>query len=680
MEKIYEINTSEWMPTHKPLEYPKEFVKWIDSMNKGWRDKGEYKPFDIYCRQAEEWLKQTDDILDYHDEEEQEDFIIREYFRCRENSLYACNKYGWLKEGDVDSGGLSFEAWEAQRIVYFLADCGYNILIGKARQIGFTSMLGLLANKRINFNKSYYVKFVTHTKEKGEEIFRDKIQWSFGRYPSWLRNSVYNFSHNLLSLRSKGEQKGETAGANSMIEVVTPKVDAINGGQPNLVLIDEIGLIPIFTRMMKEGRPALFYYNPNNGKMEMKRQLIAWGTGGEMDKGGAVFEAEFKAAYNAWKERKFNYGIIPLFFDCFARQGMTQKIYDEEKQYYYSVTGAEKEVSRVQFHQHYPINIDDMFLRKSSTIVPINLINKELLKINNLDKEDKPQYGYFRPIYDVNSPTNDETVPYKIIGSDFVPSSGIDDDRTTCVIFKHPEKNWQYRYYMGTDPINSETGKSKMASTIWDSHGETPVCVVNWRVQKFKEVYLQCLLAGMYYDNGTDTLKELVESNIGDMYVDFLDTHGQGRRLAGNADLPKYLQTPTSKWWGIANRANTAGKITNKIIEMIDVYHRNIFILWFWVQCKTFVEKPLRGNSLVRQSRYQAADLKYDFDDVIFSTAFAYICSDAFSRYEPQEIFNKNGIKKKRRYVQNRETNWKLRLAEVDGNGKVLRYISRSSQ
>ena len=123
--------------------------------------------------------------------------------------MYYANKYGWLKEGDVDGGGISYQAWKAQEVIYFLADCGYNMLLGKARQIGFTSTLGLLANKRINFNKSYYVKFVTHTKEKGEEIFRDKIQWSFGRIPDYLRNDVYNFSHNMLSLRKKGKTKGK---------------------------------------------------------------------------------------------------------------------------------------------------------------------------------------------------------------------------------------------------------------------------------------------------------------------------------------------------------------------------------------------------------------------------------------------------------------------------------------
>jgi hypothetical protein len=675
----YEIRTEEWYPQHPPLEYPKEFVAFIDSINKGWQNQIRYEPYELYKQQAQEWLKDEDTITDYEDEEEQEDFIIREYFRCRDNTLYFANKYGWLKEGDVDGGGISYKAWKAQELVYFLADCGYNLILGKARQIGFTSSLGLLADKRINFNKSYYCKFVTHTKEKGEEIFRDKIQWSFGRIPDWLRNDVYNFSHNMLSLRKKGKTKGETSGANSMVEVVTPAVDAINGGQPNLVLIDEIGLIPVFTRMMKEGRPALFFYNPANGKMEMKRQLIAWGTGGEMDKGGAVFEAEFKSAYHAWEDRNFDYGVIPLFFDCYAREGMTKEIYEKEKKYYYSITGAEAEISKVQFHQHYPLTLDDMFLRKSTSIVPVNFINKKILNINALKEDDKPVYGYFEPEYDSSQPTDDEYVPFKIVGVQFVPTQGMDDERTTCVLVRHPDKNWEYRYYQGTDPINSETGKSKMSSAIWDAWANTPVCVINWRIREFKYVYLQCLLMGMYYDQGTGTLKELVESNIGDMYVDFLDRWGQGQRIAGNADLPVFMQTPTSKWWGISNRTNTAGKITNKLLEMLELYADNIYVLWFWLQCKTFVEKPLKGQNMVRQSRFQAADLKYDFDDVIFSVDFSYICAEAFARYEPREI-NRSGSKRvHRRYVQNRDTNWKLKLAEVDDNGRVIKYIGRSS-
>jgi hypothetical protein len=674
--EIKGIKTSEWYPQHKPLDYPKDFVKWVDSINSGWQNKIDYKPYTTWKKQAMIWLRDTSHVTDFHDPDEQANWIIQEYIKCRDNSLYFCNKYGYLKEGDVDGGGVKFEAWEAQMITLFLADCGYNMIIGKARQIGFTSTLGLLANKRINFNKSYYVKFITHTKDKGEEIFRDKIKWAFSRIPDYMRNTVYNDSHSMLSLQEKGK-KGSSGGANSRAEVVTPAVDAINGGQPNLILMDEIGMMEVFTAMMKEGRPALFFYNPKTKMMEMKRQLIAWGTGGEMDKGGAVFEVEFKSAHNAWRERNFNYGVIPLFFDAFAREGMTREIIEKEKSYYYSVTGTEAERSKVQFHQHYPMSIDDMFLRKSATIVPIHEINKHILRINTLPEGQEPEYGYFEPIYDLNTPTPDLFLKHKVVGASWIKTKGIQDERTTSVMLRQPEDGWEFRYYAGTDPINSETGKSKMSTTIWDALTCEPSCVVNWRIRAFKESYLQCTLATMYFQTADQNpVKELTESNIGDMYIDWKDMHGFDRQIAANADLPIYLQTPSSKWWGIANRTNTAGRIMNKIIEMIELYANNINVPWFWIQCKTFVEKELKGGVGHRQSRFQAADLKYDYDDVIFSMVFAYINAEAHNRFEPRKISEAKSKKVFTRYVQTRETGFQLKKAQVNENGEVLKYIN----
>ena len=41
------ILTTEWKPSHKEFEYPKEFVDWVDSINSGWQNKLKYKPFDL---------------------------------------------------------------------------------------------------------------------------------------------------------------------------------------------------------------------------------------------------------------------------------------------------------------------------------------------------------------------------------------------------------------------------------------------------------------------------------------------------------------------------------------------------------------------------------------------------------------------------------------------------------
>ena len=670
-----EVETEEWTPNHKPLDYPKGLIKWIDSINNGWRHMISYDKFDLWRMQAMYWLEQTEEIEDYYDEEDQQDFIDQEQIRCRDNSLYFCNKYGKLKEGDAEGGGIEYQAWKAQEICLFLFDCGYNLMIGKPRQIGFTSTLGLASIKRINFNPSYFVKFITHTKDKGEEIYRDKIRWAFGKLPDWFRQNVYNDSHSQISLLDKSV-KGSTSGANARLEVVTPKIDAINGGAPNLTLIDEVGLIEILTKMMNEGRPTLFFYNPKTQQVEMKRQIICWGTGGEMDKGGAVFEIEFKATMHAWKERNFKYGIIPIFFDAFAREGMTAKQIAIEKEVYYSKTGAEAEVSKVQFHQHYPMTIDDMFLRTANTIIPIQDINKNIVKIYQLDGVDKPQYGFFEPILDTNKPTEESDLPFKLIGTQWMPTKGMSDERTTTVIFRHPEKNWLHRYYQGTDPINSETGHSLMSSAIWDAYAGTCSAVTNWRVPKYKECYLQCMMLGMYYGHDGLEAKELVESNIGDGYVDYKEMKGFNRNLQSNAVLPPYLQTPASKWWGISNRTNTGGRITQKTIEMVDSHADNIYIQWFWIQLKTFVEKSLKGGGTnVRQTRFQAADMKYDYDDVIFSMTFAYINAISNVRFEPHFLEAEEIAKPKVKYVQSAETGYKLRLAEVNAKGKIIRYI-----
>jgi hypothetical protein len=672
------VTTDQWMPNHKPLEYPKSFIRWINSMNKGWRNMVHYKPLELYVKQAQQWVDEDDDILNYRTQEEQEDYIVQEYNRCKENTLYFANKYGYLKEGSTAQGEFRYQAWKAQEILLFLVDCGYNVMIGKARQIGFTTTMGLAAMAKISFRKSFFCKFITHSRDKGEEIFRDKIRWGFGKIPDWLVEEPYNDAANQLSMKGKTKKKGRTEGSHSRIQVDTPAVDAINGGSPNLVMIDEIGLFELFGKMVREGRPTLFFFNPESGLQEMRRQLVCWGTGGEMDKGGAVFESEFKAALEAWRTGNYSYGIIPLFFDAYARQGMSDEMYKKEKAFYYSKTGVEQEVSKVQFHQHYPITLEDMFLRTARTILPVAKCNEYLSKIYSLSEEDQPQYGYFEPVYNRNSPTPHAVLPYKLVGATFVPTEGREDERTTAIVFQHPPNNekWEYRYYQGTDPVNSETGHSKMSSSIWDAYTNTCSSMVFWRVRDYKQIYLQCVLQGLYYDQlEQGGVKELLEKNIGQLYYEFQEQVGVSRRLTANAILPPFLQTPASSWWGIRNVASTGGHISNKIIEMVDAYAPNIFIPWFFEQLKTFVEKELKGSQSHRQTRFQAADLKYDYDDGIFSMAFAYINAQAHSRFEPRRVDAEEESTRQIRLVQSAETQWRLKRALVNSNGKVIRYL-----
>ena len=669
----------EWKPTHEEFEYPKEFVDWIDSINSGWQNKLEYRPFELYRRQSEYWLSDKTDILDFDNEEDQFDWLLQEIQRCKENTLYFCNKYGYIKEDKSENGMLKYKAWDAQEVLLFLYDCGYSMMIGKARQIGFTTTMCLAGMKSVNLNKSMFIKFVTHSKDKGIEIFRDKVKWAYTKIPGHIAQEVKNWTDQVMNFDKKGVRKGREEGGGARFQVDSPAVDAINGGSPSKVFVDEIGLFEIFGEMMREGRPALFKYNPDTGKMTMQQQFIAWGTGGEMDKGGSVFESEFKMCLKQWREKNYEYGIIPIFMNAYARRGVNDAHIQRERKAYLALEGTKKgEIAKVQFHQHYPITVDDMFIRKSRTLVPIHLCNNRIAEIYG--KDTPIEYGYFEPIMDMSQPTPDLITDYKIIGAKWVKTDARENVSTTAIIIHHPPEGeiWKNRWYQGTDPINSETGHSMMCSAIWDSLTNSVSSVVFHRDRKFKYTYLQVLLQSLYYDQQKrGGVKELVENNIGDMHVDFQEIHGFKSKFTSNSQLPEYLQTYGGKWFGISNKVNTAPRIIAKTEELIDAYANNIDIPWFWEQLKTFVEKDLRSQNSHRQTRYQAADSRYDYDDAIFAITFAYINAVSHAKYEPENIRTEEGVKQVvKRYVQSKETNFRMKLALVDRNtGKVVKVL-----
>jgi hypothetical protein len=327
------------------------------------------------------------------------------------------------------------------------------------------------------------------------------------------------------------------------------------------------------------------------------------------------------------------------------------------------------------------MSVEDMFLSTAQTLVAVPKINLHLQRIYDLD--DKPQWGYFEPIYDQSRPMDGSGHPYKITGAEWMPVEDSTSPSATTVILKHPAKNWNNRYYQGTDPINSESGHSKMASAIWDAQTNSFAGAMNWRVQDRTQVFTQALLLGLYYNPGLGT-RDLVEQNIGDDYVDFKTRMGYEKMLTPQAALPLYMQTNTAKWWGVNNRSQTNNKIINYLTQMLEVYSENIDIVHFWQQMKTFVEKPLIGKNSVgvanvtgRLSRYQAADLKRDFDDLIFACTYAYMNTQAHVKFVPQDMSTATGTGKKAiiRYVQDGRTNWEKRLCEVSGEGKILRYI-----
>lgn len=660
-----EITRADWMPEDL-MNHSSDFVAWIDSINQSFRFRKNYTKFNLYIQQANDWLAQKSSFHDFDSEDDRIDYALHEFRKIRENTLYFLNKYLMYKE-DVTGTSITgqYKSQPANEVVAYLIDCGYSLMIGKARQIWFTTTMGGIAIKKANFNKNHFGKYICENLKKGQEIFDDKIKYAFYHLPDWMKGSVNNDQELMIKFLFKSpSNKGNIIGADSKLIVEAPYITAINGGSPTIIWIDEIGQIPILGKIIQEGRPTLYHYDPTTGKMVWKRQVIAWGTGGEVERGGAEFEQEFNDTMNAWKNRNFTYGIIPLFFDAWARAGFNMSIYEKEKALAYA---SGDESKRVKFHQHFPLSMQDMFLSSKETIIPVGEIQTEIERIvdKKVNSNNKPRYGYFEPVYDLTSKMPEGSyIPYKLIGATFVPTEDgqFSPEAAVCII-DEPDLEYADRYFQGTDPINSAGGTSNFSSSIWDSLFNRTAAALNHRSTDYRFDYLQCALMNIYYGRPM----HLIEINIGTELVNFLDALGLYRTLVPQSMLPPPLQLNTSEVIGISKKSANTDRIINRLVDMLSAYRKNIDVEEFWIQLKTFVRKESKTSSTLNgevRAIYKTENHKYWKDDLIYGILYAYICAQCYSFREP---YKKEQVKKKARNVLvcNADTGWENTVVRV---------------
>lgn len=635
------VATSEWKPK-SVLYHTPEFVSWINSMLYGsFKNKTEYTPYESYKKQCDTWMLDTSSLVDFATYEERMEWACKEWDRCRDNTLYASCKYGYLHEGSDESGRRKFKPYEHQKVLLYLLDCGYSYMLGKGRQIGSTSVIGLAAMFKTILNRNYYMKFITEDEKTGEEIFVDKIKYPFNELPAIFRVNVRSDAAKKFWLSSK-KDKGSRGYPNSRVDMVAPSPTAINGGSPQLTLVDEIGTIPVLGDMMREGRPTLYWKNPSTGMFELKRQIVMWGTSGKMDKGKGDYQKEWSNILSLWEDGDYSHGIIPIFFDYSTR--VNDEEYETQKKFYYGGKraqdlGIDLETSKIQFHQHYPTRWEDMFVTTLNTLVGRDLIAKGLNVCRSLKHDERAQWGYLEPIYDQNKPASHGDVPYKIIGARFIPTD--EEERValaTTLILSPPEPGWHDRYYKGTDPISAATGKSKFSSSIYDALTDEPVALLNHRADKDqKQDFLQALLLNLYYDNNNNSgtcrgIPELVESNIGQGYIDYCDDKGFDF-FVYNKELPLLYQGGTHV--GIDNKS---GSRNPNIIAAMQSYFRDYWskvkMEIYWIQLETFVQTI--GNN--GASIWGPQNKRTHWDDTLFGLVYSRICREAFLTRVPTEV------------------------------------------
>jgi hypothetical protein len=627
-----EISKKDWMP-RSTTQHTVDFVRFIDSLNTGIQNLTNYKPFQLYCQQSSDWLAENGSISDYKNGGERREYAVEEQRRGFDNSLYFLDKYLMLKEAALD-GITKYASKPVHKIICFLFDCGYSTMLGKGRQIAATSTYGGCAMKKMILNKNFFIKFITEDVLTGAEIFEDKIKYPFGELPDWMKPDVSNDRDNLFKISKKGDKKGSKKGVNSKLQVVAPSISAINGGSPQLVMVDEAGYISILGKMMTQARPTMFGYNPTTEKLEMKRQIIIWGTGGQMDKGGKAYEEAYYDCVDKWNNREFGYGIIPLFFDWTCRPGMTREFYESEKANA-TTDGPDKEEKMVAFRQTYPSTVADMFLTSAKLLVGVEWLEIQRNRIKTLNHDLRPQKGYFEPVYNTAKPTSEHShTPFEIVGATFVPIDDIaDESRASVTIFQHPKPNWRNRYYTGVDPIASDNGYSNQAGAIFDAHFKTIPAIVNYRENDHLNTFLQTMMLGLYY--GAEDLRtpELVEANIGTAYIDYVNISGFRKSMVHRTQLPEYFQGGGNEI-GIDNRGTRSKLIISKMFEVFQAFGDRMWIDEIFKQLRTFVcTITANGNET-----WGVSDKKKYHDDVLYAIVFAYICHLCYEHKPPYEI------------------------------------------
>lgn len=648
-----------WKPK-STVNHTPEFVEFINSMLDGnFHQKSLYMPFEIYKAQAFMWLEEN---TDPYKTDNPEEVIMEEMRRIDENTLYFAEKYAFIKEGSEDSGLLKYKSKEHNALLYYLIDCGYCILCGKPRQIFATTTIGIFLVKRLITRYNYYMKFVTVSDEKGTEILNDKFKFPFQHLPDWMKPKVVGDSINAFHLGEK-IGKGNYGYPNSKCEKVAPSPTAINGGAPQMTLIDEIGEVPDLIDILFETRPTLYVDKHQNGDLQLVRQIIAWGTGVSSNTGKRAFQQFWQSTVELWKQKEYKAGVfIPLFFSWHCR--CTPEIYEGEYKAYMmgnskNTAGINSEGDRsVIFNMHYPSRPIDMFGMSNNRLVPKSIVEDNLKKIRNLPEDKRPVYGYFEPVYDYNAPLENAYTPFKITDARFVPCEDDDPNVSTCIV-KRPDYGWRNRYYQGTDPVLNDVGKSFMASTIWDKCIKTkdkdgdetttqaPIAFVyHRRAYDPKESYLQCMLLGLYYDTNNPSNKkkgvpEVLENNMGISYRDFKEAYGFGQSLVMNNEIfDMDLQGGGAKW-GL----NTSGhgmnrrksKVVARLKELIYAYAQNIFYETFFKELDTYVMVQ-KTESIV----YKPIDSKIYRDDCLDATTFAYICAKSFDHKRAYEETTEN--------------------------------------
>lgn len=663
-----EIVLDDWCPEEADkFTSDKQFRKFISSCIPRFDRLTAYQPFYLYCEQALRWNRETP-ILDEVRMDDRPAWVKEEFRRGRINSLYWADRYGYIRDDEYPGGWRKYVASTPQALVLFLRDARFSGELGKGRQAAITSTMMLRRAIVMLTRHSHQAALVTDDVEvTGQRIMSDKLMSSMQymtRMNPWMKpTDSPNWTPKRMVITWGGTSKSNKKTFSSeTILASSSEGQTINGINISEADFDEAQNIRTYRDIKFQARPIM---RANiNGRLMLRRQIWAWGTGNRKHTGGGSFEMEYKNTLAKWESGEDTSSHVPLFFDWTCRPGITEKDYLDEYNFYMGGRGAgaantTQEEQFADFCSAMPNKVDDMFLSSTRTIVPATVIAEaQDLVIKYYHDNKLPIKVRFEPEYNTSIPIAEGSwIPYAIQGVRMVPMDP-DTPNAPVLIAKLPERGWVSRYYQGSDPIQSASGTSAFSSAIWDAAGYVRehndrtemiplvAAMLAMRPPVVEEAFMQSLLLGMYYRNeGQRSCKEVLETNAGQAYERFITGPGvnMADRLWLRAALPVQYRGGKHHY-GIDLKNNATNSRKSSLFYDIVRFHmdyrvgngRGLPVVPFyeyWSQLRTVsVEETERGAI-----EFGVVNRKIHQDDMIFAVAYAYM-SHLCSGRQPEKV------------------------------------------
>ncbi len=388
------------------------------------------------------------------------------------------------------------------------------------------------------------------------------------------------------------------------------------------------------------GLRPIYNLTAGNSNTYVANGIVTHNTGNANGKNSAEFDDLYQQIKQQMIEGVNTGGMVALFFDGFCRPGVDKEHYYTEWQRVASGSDSSSKDRSAQdqkliFASRFPLTDDDATAQNSDSVLPMHVIKSHKDRIVTRLRG-RIRRGRFVEIFDMEKPMPPGSdYPFYVIGARF-EEGGPDNEILPVTMLFDKEEGCYANYFQGTDPIQSFTGRSKMASNIMAAsamhyiddnkrqmHVPASVCWVNMRHPNPVMNYKQCKLMGMYYANeGERACRELVEFNQGHDYVRFCESPPMlcGDSLIHNYELPSIYQDSGNHPGIVKNSINT-GHIHADIIRFNDECGHNEYSIEYYHQLSHMVQGETKNNRIT----FGTIDVEKFNDDLVDAKTYSYI-------------------------------------------------------